>query len=272
VDRIAIERLCVFGLPPVQFVDLAADLGCRYIATGFEPVRYNPHNYPKWSLREQPLRRETITALRARGVSISLLEGFAVRPDRDVSELAADLALAAEIGAERVNIVSADRDPQRTFDQLARFTEMNDAFGIQTVTEIGPGPIPNLRAALEAVRHVARPSFRLLIDTMHFVRFGSSVADLASVDPNIIGYVQLCDAPLVSTHASYLDEALHERMLPGTGELPLVDILAAIPPHVILGLEVPQRSLAEAGVGPHERVKRCIDAARTLLSQAGQGD
>jgi sugar phosphate isomerase/epimerase len=110
-------------------------------------------------------------------------------------------------------------------------------------------------------------AFRLLIDTMHFIRSGSGAGDIAALDPNLIGYVQLCDVPLVSKHATCMEEALYERMVPGTGELPLLDILAALPPQLVLGIEVPQRSLADAGVGPYERVARCIEATRNLLDR-----
>lgn len=160
-----------------------------------------------------------------------------------------------------------DRDANRTFDQFAKIAGMADALGIETTIEIGPGPVRNLAAALTAVRHVGRRTFRLLIDTMHFARSGGTAADIVAVDPDVIGYVQLCDVPVVSRFTSYMDEALRERMVPGTGELPLLDIIAAIPEHVVLGLEVPQRSLAESGVGPHERVARCVEATRNLLAR-----
>jgi sugar phosphate isomerase/epimerase len=267
---LAIERLCVFGLPPVQFVTLAAELGCRYISTGLVPMSYNPHGYPKWSLRDDPaLRRELIAAMRDRDVSISLCEGFGVRVDRDVREYASDLDVLRELGVCRINAASSDRDLQRTLDQFARLAQMADSLGIETTIEIGPGPIANLSAALAAVRHVDKPNFRLLIDTMHFVRSGSGAADIAALDPNVIGYVQLCDAPLRSRHSSYMEEALYERLVPGTGELPLLDILTALPQDLVIGLEVPQRSLAEAGVGPHERVARCLEATRGLLASIG---
>src|SRR5580700_6212679 len=98
MDRIGIERLCVFGLPPVQFVDLAADLACPYISTALVPMPYNPHGYPRWSLRDDTaLRRETLAAMRNRGVSISLCEGFGVRPGSDVSEYAGDLDILCEL-------------------------------------------------------------------------------------------------------------------------------------------------------------------------------
>jgi sugar phosphate isomerase/epimerase len=265
---LAIERLCVFGLPPVQFVNLAADLDCRYISIGLAPMSYNPHGYPRWSLRDDPaLRREMIAAMRDRDVSISLCEGFGVRVDSDVREYASDLDVLRELGVCRINVASSDRDRQRTHDQFARLAEMADALGIETTIEIGPGPIANLPAALAAVRHVGKPYFRILIDTMHFVRSGSGAADITALDPNVIGYVQLCDAPVRTQHLSYMDEALHERMVPGTGELPLLDILTALPEGVVIGLEVPQRSLAEAGIGPHERVARCLEATRGLLAR-----
>ena len=40
MNRLGIENISVFGLPPVEFVNLAADLGCRYISTGLEPIDY----------------------------------------------------------------------------------------------------------------------------------------------------------------------------------------------------------------------------------------
>lgn len=56
-------------------------------------------------------------------------------------------------------------------------------------------------------------------------------------------------------------------MVPGTGELPLLNILAALPRDLVIGLEVPLRSEAEAGVGPHARLGRCVEAVRSLLAQ-----
>lgn len=267
-DRLGIEQLSVFGLPPVQFVNLAADLGCRYISTNFAPPRFNPHNYPKWSLRDDPaLRREMIAAMRDRDVSISLAEGFGVLPGVDARSLAADLDVIVELGARRIATVSIEPDQQRSFDQFAIIAEMTAAIGVETVVEFAPtSPIPDLPTTIAAVRHVGRQNFRLMIDVMHFVRSGSGAADLAALEPGMIGYVQLCDVPLISTQPDYIREARYERLIPGKGELPLIDILAAVPRDVIIGLEVPQRSLAEAGVGPQERLAPCVKAARDLLS------
>jgi sugar phosphate isomerase/epimerase len=267
-QRIGIEFLSVFNLPPVQFVGLAADLGCRYISTLLAPLEFNPHRYPPYSLRDDAaLRREMIAAMRDRGVSISLGEGFAVSPRHDVRSLAKDLEVMCELSVRRINTVSFDPDLARSFDQIAALVEMADAVDVETTLEFAPGmAIPDLPTALAAIRHVGRPTCQLLIDAMHLIRSGSSATDLAAVPPDLIGYAQLADAPLVPTIPNYMEEAMYERMVPGTGELPLREILAVLPPTVVIGLEVPLRSLAAAGVLPHARLAPCVEATRGLLA------
>jgi len=267
--KIGIEYISVFGLPPVEYVHLAADLGCVSIGTGLTPFPYNPQGYPAWSLRDdRALRQRMRSALRERDISISLGEGFFVMPRMDVSAHAAGLDAMQELGVKCINTLGLDPDKSRTLDQFAKLVAMAAERGMATTLEFGPRlGIDDLQSALAAVRYVARPEFRLVIDTMHWVRSGSSAADVAAVDPNIIGYVQLCDAPLVSEFADYADEAKFERRVPGEGELPLLDILAQLPAHLTVSLEVPQRSLAERGVGPRERLARCVAATRELLAQ-----
>ena len=48
MERLGIEPLSVFGLPPVAFVNLAADLGLRYIAIMLSAMP-NPYGYPPFS-------------------------------------------------------------------------------------------------------------------------------------------------------------------------------------------------------------------------------
>jgi sugar phosphate isomerase/epimerase len=270
VNRLGIENISVFGLPPVEFVNLAADLGCANISVGLIPIDYNPHGYSKFSLREdKALRRAVVAALTERSVSISLGEGFTVRPGQDVcEERASDLEVMCELGVKRINTVSMDPDRARTFDQFAALAELGASKGVEVTTELAPGmTVADLPTAVAAVLHVGRSNFKLLIDTMHFARSGASAADLAAIDPKLIGYIQLSDAPFKPRFSSYFEEAMFERMSPSAGELPLLDILRALPRHLPVGIEVPLRSQAEAGVGPRERLSPIVEAARRLLAQ-----
>jgi sugar phosphate isomerase/epimerase len=269
LDRIGIENISVFGLPPVAFVNLAADLGCRHISMALYPFDYNPHDYPRFSLKEDAaLRREMVAVMRDRAVTISLGEVFAVRADTEVRDWGADLGAMAELGVHRINTLSLDPDQTRSFDRFAELTEAAAAYRMETTVEFIPGlTVADLPTAIAAVRHVGRADFRLLIDVMHFIRSGSRPENLAAVDPDMIGYVQICDAPLVPKIANYFEEAKYERMIPGTGDLPLFGILAALPRDRIIGIEVPLRSQAEAGIGPFDRLRPCVDAARDLLTR-----
>lgn len=270
--KLGIDPISVFGLPPVEFVHLTADLGCRYFGLTLAPYDYNPEGYPHWSLRDDAdLRRRTVAAMRERGLSLALAGGFQIWPGGDARDLARDLDLVCELGAVRVNTSAYERDLGRCFDQFAVLGEMAAARGLETTLEFGPEmTVADLGAALAAQRHVGRPDFKLLIDTMHLVRSGAGAAEIAAVEPQLIGYVQLSDAPLARRYASHLEEAGYERMAPGEGEMPLLEIMKVMPRDRVIGLEIPMRSAAEAGVGPMERLGRCLAATRSLLAQADE--
>ncbi|WP_461480084.1 sugar phosphate isomerase/epimerase family protein [Mycobacterium sp. HUMS_1102779] len=227
-----------------------------------------PLGYPPYSLKDDlALRNDVLAAMNDRGVAISLGDGFLVVPGAEVARYRADLDVLAELGVPRINVVSLDPDLGRTFDQFAALAELASRRGIGTVVEPVPGlTVADLPTALAAREHVGRPEFTLLIDTMHLVRSGAGAADLAAVDPAHIGYAQLCDAPLRPHIDNYMEEAMFERMVPGEGELPLCDIVSALPADVVIELEVPRRSLALAGAGPADRLAPCVEAARRLLA------
>jgi sugar phosphate isomerase/epimerase len=272
MNELAIGLLNGFGLPPVEFVDLTADLGCPYMSIGVQGAPLVPLGYRPYSLKnDAALRRELLAALKHRGVAISLGDGFLVLPGSEIGDFDADLDVLAELSVPRINVVSLDPDLSRTFDQFAALTELAAQHDIETDVELVPGlTVGDLPTALAARDHVGRPDFRLLIDTMHLVRSGSSAADLAAVDPAHIGYAQLNDTTLQPRHDNYMEEAMFERMVPGAGELPLRDLLSALPPDIVLEIEVPRRSLALAGVSAIDRTRPCVDAARRMLRELGQ--
>ena len=265
MNRLGVEQLSVLGLGPVEFVNLVADLGCNCISTGLSGMP----GYASFSLRDdRALRREMIAAMRDRGVSISLGEGCIARPGHDIRDLAADFDIFRELGAERINTVSMDPDLGRTLDQFGVLADMAAARGMESSVELCPVlTINNLASALAALRHVGRKDFRLLLDTMHLGRSGATAAEIAALDPATIGYVQLCDAPLKPTNPNYMDEATFDRMVPGEGELPLRDYLAAMPAGLVVSLEVPLRTLARSGLSLRDRLERCVKAARVLLKR-----
>ncbi len=268
LNRLGIESLTTFGLAPVELVHLTADLGCSFIAIGLSPLPINPEGYPVWSLREPEPRRALKQAMAERGVSIGLGQGFGIFPGRDVRDLEGDLDMLCELGVTRLSGVSLEPDAGRSFDQIAALAEMADKRSVQIMLEFVPTrAIPDLPAALDVVRRLDAANVRIMIDCMHLIRSGGSAADVAALDPALIGYAQICDAPLVPANPDYLEEAVTERLVPGAGQLPLAEIIAALPADVPIGIEVPMRTRALAGDGPHQRAHDCVEGVLGLLAR-----
>jgi sugar phosphate isomerase/epimerase len=255
------------GMPPVEHVRLTAELGCAHISTGLTrlPDPFNPYGYADWSLREDAaLRQEMIAAMRDTGVSISLGEGFAVRPGQNMADKAGDFDLMAELGARGIGGIVLEPDLGRAYDEFALLVEMATSRGMLATLEFAPPhPVGKLAEALALVKHIDHPDFRVLIDAMHFFRSGGTVAELQALDPARIGYTQLCDVPLTSD-LDYMQVAMTGRMAPGQGELPLADFIAALPADMPMGLEMPRFAEAKAGMAPIDVLRPAVEAARRL--------
>jgi sugar phosphate isomerase/epimerase len=267
---LSIEFLTTLGLPPLKVIELAADLGCRHLSMALRANPFNPEGYPPFDLVSDSLMRaEIVAALRDRGVSVSLGEGCMLSAGTTARAVAeAHFATMHDLGIRRINLVSVDPDLGRTFDHYAEFCQLASAAGFEEVVcEFAPVlSLKDLQLALDVVRHVARPDFRLLVDTMHLGRTGGTAADIAAVDPQLIGYVQIADARASGDLAGYAQEALCDRMTPGEGELPLSEFLAALPRGRVYGIEVPQLARAKAGERIESIVRSIVERTRSLLN------
>src|SRR5258707_677932 len=83
----------------------------------------------------------------------------------------------------------------------------------------------------------------VLREALHFSRSGGLPAHVASVDPSLFRYVQICDAgpdmPAPTDTPALIREARTGRLLPGEGVLPLAALVAALPETVPLAIEAP---------------------------------
>ncbi|MCT2401042.1 sugar phosphate isomerase/epimerase family protein [Novosphingobium mangrovi (ex Huang et al. 2023)] len=264
-DRLSIEFICVLGMPPVDFIRLARELGVSAIGLAPQPITANPHGYPAWNLLEDAaLVREARAALADNDVRVALGEGFLVRDGMDLTQFAPMLDLFADLGAPAVNAVSMAASPE-TF---GAFAQMAGERGLRATVEFLPlMPPASFAAALDYAAACGAANAQVLVDAMHFFRGGSTVAELAVADPAKIGHVQICDVPMPARTDDYGLEAREERLAPGAGDLPLADFLKALPQGVTIGLEVPETAKAYAGIGPLERLGPVVEAARGLLAR-----
>jgi sugar phosphate isomerase/epimerase len=262
---ISLDHLTVLGVSPSQFVDIAAELG--YDAIG--PIATVTPGFP---LPIVPLRHgdaQTLAMaarLAATGVRVNNVDGFPLMADSRVESMQHWLDVAAELGARNVVTLLFDPDPGRGLDNFCKLAESARDAGLGLMLEFFcASSIPSLGAAVDFLRRAGQPSARVLIDALHLNQSGGTPDDVRNTDATFIGSAQICDGLLQVSAEQYLYNALNERQIPGTGELPLVEFLAALPPGVPVGVEVPLKSLVDQGVTHHERARRCLEATRSLI-------
>ena len=259
---LSLAHLTVLDVAPPALFDLAAEAGYQSVGLRILPAVPGAVSYP--------LSRSTVAAWRGRmadaGVGIHDVEFIPLTPETRVEAYAPTLALAAELGARRINVSGDDAD----FGRLAeRFASLCDC-----AAEVGMGVdlefmrfrvVGTLPQALDIVARAGRPNGRLLIDLLHLFRSGGTAEMLREVPANALGSVQLCDAPRKDpTSAGIADEARQGRLFPGEGELPLTAFMNALPRGIPVGVEVPTGA-THPELGPSERAAAACAASRRLL-------
>lgn len=271
MNPLGLEYLTVYGCHPLKTVRIAADIGCSHLSFFTQAVDFPgmpPH--PPSLFDDAGLRRDMLTALDDHGLSIALIDGFgfASAEGAKLDMLRAQLDIVCELGVDKVN-TSSTLEWGATIDKVGMLTELVAEYGlILTIEAIPTYTIGDLPAALAVLKEVDRPNLKLLIDTMHIARTGGARL-LAEIDPGLIGYVQICDGPAgMPSGEIYFDQALHQREVPGEGELPLVEMMACIPEGIVASMEVPLRSLRAAGVSDAERARLSAVGSLKVLAAA----
>jgi sugar phosphate isomerase/epimerase len=138
-------------------------------------------------------------------------------------------AVADAVGARSLNAVDVFGGAWSLDEAAEAFAGLCDRaaeHGLLVHLEFLPwSRIPDLAAAWEVVGAADRPNGGLMVDAWHYFRSGSDGEVLRSIPGASILGIQLCDAPTAS-EPDPLHATLHERLLPGDGELPLRTLLA----------------------------------------------
>jgi sugar phosphate isomerase/epimerase len=273
--RLGLEMLTCLGMPPVEWVKLAAELGAREVSTGLSGLPLSMFGladqfYPEWSLRDDPaLRREMKAALADTGVKIGLAEGFRASAAEDIRNAAPDLDIFAELGALRLNAICMEDDLAMAKDKLAILATMAAERDMMfTIEFFPPTGITSLETALEVCAHIGTltngAKARVLLDSTHLLRTGGTPAQVAALDPDLIGYCQLSDGRNAPWDESYMQTAMFARDVPGEGQLPLRELIAVLPKDLTISMEVPRLEDLRGGMSPRDHAARCLAAARAL--------
>ena len=268
-ERIGIDHLTLAGVAPPDFISIAARAGARNVSLHLRN-NTNPLNLPHFSLlSDKAMRQETLRRARDLGLAVAMAEGFVVFPDKSVKDYREALEVTAELGCTRVNCLSFEPDWRRTKDEVVALAELAGEYGQTVLLEfVRRYSISSAVKAQEIIEYAKRPNIQILVDTLHLARSGE-VESFKSIDPKLIGYVQICDGKVDEPDdEAYQKEAIANRQIPGEGAIPLVSILQHVPSGVVVSGEVPMVLRREAGVPDQQIADEVVAGTRKVLAQA----
>jgi len=238
-DRlISLAAGVVQEFPPEDVVYAAA--GAGFNATGIWC------DLPSWCSRRSDRVKE---ALADTGLCALDIEVVWLKPGEAIDTHDAMIEIGLALGVRNILCVSSEPDIARTKQRFEHLCKKAEGGSLRVVLEfLAFTAIKSLHQSLEVVQDVAHPAGGILVDALHLQRTGATVQDLRDIDPNLMPYIQLCDAraqPQDSSPEGLLEDALYLRLLPGDGDLPLNDLLTRFDPQLPLSLEIRSRALLE---------------------------
>jgi sugar phosphate isomerase/epimerase len=255
---LGLAHLSALDLPPPQFIRAAAEAGFESVGLRFVAVNDVTPGYPLMS--DAKMFRETKSALAETGLRVNDVEFLKFEPGTDPRSFDALIDTAAELGATKIITAPYDEDLARLADNLGQFADLTAAKGVQAVLEFFPWTVINDLASCWKLVQNSSEHLGILVDSLHFNRSNSSIELLKSIPADRLPFAQLCDAPVQESYT--FDELIYagrdERLAPGLGEIPLQDIIEALPKATPISLEVPQLQRTEQ-IGERAMLKTLLD-------------
>ncbi len=264
---LSLHHLTVFDATPLELVSIAAETGCQGVCV----FVHSPSPERKYPLLEAAQKDEMARRMKQTGIAITNLEVFYVDENPPFEAMRRAMDLGAELGAKRAVVHIHDIDRPRALGNFVKMCDLAGSCGLVVGLEFwayakGCDSLPK---AVSFIADAGRPNAGIAIDCLHFTRTGSKPADLKPIKPEWFSYTQLCDGPLSKPREEWMDEARGNRIVPGEGEFPLVEIMSLLPPGIATDVEVPLHRLRDQGVSALERARFAVAGARRVLKSSG---
>jgi sugar phosphate isomerase/epimerase len=215
--------------------------------------------------------REAKAALAATGMPVLAVEVVWIKPDTALDDHRRILDIGAELGAANVLCVSSAPEVGTTVEHLSALCRHAEGSGMRVALEFGIfTEVRDLAQALAVLDRVGHPLRAVLVDPIHVDRSGTTLGQIAALDPALLPYAQFCDAraerPDPADFAAVITDAIDLREQAGEGVLPLADLLAALPASIPLSIELRSAALRAGFPDPVARARAVIEATRAWLA------
>jgi sugar phosphate isomerase/epimerase len=259
--KLSLDSLTVTDTEPVDLIRSAKSAGFDLVSLWVQP----PPIFPL-QLVTQAKAKACAAALAETGIAVGALEVFDLSPAAAVQSYRPALELGAQLGAKTASAINVrNPDPVEVSELFAQFAELAWEFGLGVTLEpLAMFETSTLAQARDIIRS-ARVDGGIVFDVFHLVRRGGTVADVRAIEPGLIRYIQLCDG--VASPEAMRYEASYERLYPGDGVFPLVELLRDAPTNITWGIEAPSRRRAERGISAELQAHEAMAAVRRVIEK-----
>src|SRR5215213_2281934 len=276
--EIGIDHLTMLDVSPLELVTIARNAGFDSVSLRVAASTPSEESWPMTA--GSPMLEVTVRRLDDTGIRVLAVEVVRIGPGTRREDYEQALEAGARLGARYVTVNSDDPNLERASETFAALTADARPYRLRPVIEpIMYTRVSNLNEAIYTAERSGGGG--VLVDTLHFQRYGGRLEQLRSLDPDLLSYVQLCDAPLAppselprtlklprgqSTDGTDLQlESRAMRLLPGDGELPLAQFLAALPQRIPVSVEAPVLSLRDT-LTPVAFARRAREAVADVVA------
>lgn len=247
--RLGLAQLCLVGTAPPDLVTIAAEARFDFIGARVRPVTAmeRPYNLQPGS----PMLQETLARMEDTGITVEdieflLLDGTGLQNGEDQRNAWLQMMEAGQaLGASTLTVACSDPDMDRFGDHLAQMTQDGKAYGIMPALE--PIAYQAVRSIPQAAVLARRAGCKVVVDALHFNRFGGTLAELGAA-ADVVPLVQLCDGPAnaPANRDGLVAESRSERGVPGEGDFDLAALISAFPEGTPISVETPSDSRVAA--------------------------
>lgn len=263
MHRLSLAHLTVDNADPLTLIDAAAKAGFDSIGLRVVSAPGVPQRQPVAG--DADLIARLKASLASNSLDVLQVNSFWITPETNPSSFRPVLEAAARLGARNVLVVIGDADLARAKARFAECCALAEPLGIGIALEFQSySPVRTVAQAVRTVEESGYKNAGIVVDALHLDRSGGAASDLAAIPEGRLSFVQLCDAPARKPPPNALRrEARSGRLYPGEGELPLFDLLDALPHDVPLDVEAPCERAAN--LPAVEQARLAADATRRFL-------
>lgn len=254
-------------LPPEQAV-MARKLG--YDAIGVRLAPAAPGGIFAPLIKDKAMLAETLRRLDDTGIPVFDIEMIRINADFDAAIWKPFLETAAALRAKAILVACDDPEETRLIASFAKLCEAARPYGLTCDLEFMPWTeVKDGKSALRVVSAAGQPNGRILPDSLHIARSGTTLDDLRAIPREMLGYGQICDAPagIPATYEEMIFTARCARLQPGEGGIDLAEMFTALPLDLPISIEVPH-DVRLPQVGQEEWARQCLATSKACIARS----